>query len=298
MKIGIIGRGAIGTLYGMAFYQSFPKDFCFIVDEKRKERYEESPLICNEELIRFPYCTKSTEALDFLFISTKYSGLEQAIALARDFVDDHTILCSFLNGISSEELLKKAFPSNPVIRTIVQGMDSTYLNNQVTYHLMGELIFGPCSKEEEDYCDKLEALYQMAKIPYRRTEDILLQQWNKLMFNCGLNQTCAAFYSTYGGLQNPGCLQELFMGAMKEVQAVANAKGIPLTDTDRQAWLDVLAPMSPEGMPSMRQDILAKRKSELALFSGTVVPLAKELGIEVPILEDLMARIQKIEKML
>lgn len=40
MKIGIIGRGAIGTLYGMSFYEAFAEDFCFIVDEKRKERYE------------------------------------------------------------------------------------------------------------------------------------------------------------------------------------------------------------------------------------------------------------------
>ncbi len=298
MKIGIIGRGAIGTLYGMAFYETFGKDFCFIVDEKRKENYEKKPLVCNGKEVHFPYCSQSEQVLDVLFFSTKYSGLEEAMRLVKPFVNDQTILCSFLNGISSEELIKKSFPKNPVIYTFVQGMDSTYLQNEVTYHLMGELIYGPCSKQEESTCDQLEKLYQKAKIPYRRVDDILLEQWNKLMFNCGLNQTCAAYYSTYGGLQSPGCLQELFLAAMKEVQVVANSYGIALNEGHIQAWLDVLKPMSPEGMPSMRQDLLAKRKTELPLFSGTIVPLAKEKGIDVPILEDLMHRIQKIEKML
>ncbi len=298
MKIGIIGRGAIGTLYGMSFYEAFAEDFCFIVDEKRKERYEKNPLICNGKEVAFPYCSTCKEPMDILFFSTKYAGLEQAILLAKPLINEKTILCSFLNGISSETLIQKNFPKNPVIYTFVQGMDSTYLNNEVSYHLMGELIFGARFKEEEIYCDQLEKLYQKAKIPYRRVEDILLEQWNKLMFNCGLNQTCAAYYSTYGGLQNPGCLQDLFLAAMKEVQIVANAYGIALNEGHIQSWLDVLRPMSPEGMPSMRQDLLAKRKTELPLFSGTIVPLAKEKGIEVPILEDLMHRIQKIEKVL
>ena len=118
------------------------------------------------------------------------------------------------------------------------------------------------------------------------------------MFNCGLNQGCAAFYTTYGGLQVPGPLQDLFFAAMKEVQMVARKKGIVLTDEDVQAWFDVLKPMSSEGMPSMRQDILSKRKTELALFSGTVVPLAKQLDIKTPVLIDLAKRIEAIESVL
>ena len=39
MKVGIIGRGAIGSLYGMQFYQALKEDFCFIVDAQRKKKY-------------------------------------------------------------------------------------------------------------------------------------------------------------------------------------------------------------------------------------------------------------------
>jgi len=56
-----------------------------------------------------------------------------------------------------------------------------------------------------------------------------------------------------------------------------------------------MEPLSNEGMPSMRQDIIAHRKTELSLFSGTVVPIAKKLGIQTPVLEDLARRIRAIE---
>lgn len=84
--------------------------------------------------------------------------------------------------------------------------------------------------------------------------------------------------------------------AMKEVQKVAKAKGIDLKDQDIEAWIDLVNSLRPDGMPSMAQDVQAKRKTELALFSGTIVPLAKKEGIEVPVLENLMKEIQKIEQ--
>ena len=45
----------------------------------------------------------------------------------------------------------------------------------------------------------------------------------------------------------------------------------------------------------MAQDIKAHRKTELALFSGTIVPMAQELGIQTPVLSDLMNKIQRLE---
>lgn len=293
MKIAMIGRGAIGTLYGQLFEKGH-QDVVFLVDAARKKRYEEDPLTCNGKKVDFQYETQ-TEGVDLLFISTKYAGLDSAIALARPSIDENTLIVSALNGIRSEDELRQAFPNNRVIRTIVQGMDSTYLHNQCTYQVVGELIFGQDDSNQKEACQILDRLYTTCSIPHRWVENIIKEQWNKLMLNCGLNQTCAAYYTTYGGIKINGPLQDIYMKAMLEVKAVANAQNIPITDADVQHWFEVMKPMSNEGMPSMRQDIIAHRKTELALFSGTVVPIAKQFGIETPVLEDLAKRIQAIE---
>ena len=54
--------------------------------------------------------------------------------------------------------------------------------------------------------------------------------------------------------------------------------------------------LDPEGMPSMRQDGLAHRRSEVALFAGTVLNKAEKLGLDVPVNRELFRRITEMEK--
>ncbi|SDH51583.1 2-dehydropantoate 2-reductase [Desulfosporosinus hippei DSM 8344] len=64
---------------------------------------------------------------------------------------------------------------------------------------------------------------------------------------------------------------------------------------DLSYWLNVLDHLSPEGKPSMRQDIEAKRFSEVDLFSGTILELGKKYSLSTPVNEELYRRIKKIE---
>ena len=45
----------------------------------------------------------------------------------------------------------------------------------------------------------------------------------------------------------------------------------------------------------MCQDVLAGRKTEVDLFSGTILSLAKEAGIQVPVNEYLYEKIRELE---
>ena len=294
-KVGIVGRGAIGALYGTLLMEHGCKDLVFIVDEDRKKRYETDPVTINGKDIPFSYVTKG-DPLDLILICTKYAGLNAAIEEIKDFMSPHTILLSCLNGIESETILRRHFSKDQVIRCIVQGMDSTYLNNTVDFSHVGQILFGAENEHQKALVDALEVFFEQYAIPYRRCENIYRDQWNKLMLNCGINQVCAAHQTGYGGCQNGGAYQKEFIMAMKEVQKVARAKGIDLKDQDIEVWIDLVNSLRPEGMPSMAQDVQAKRKTELALFSGTLVPQAKKEGIEVPVLEKLMKEIQRIEQ--
>lgn len=293
-SVGIVGRGAIGSLYGTLLKENGLRSLCFIVDEKRKERYQNTPFYINGKKAKFRYVSEA-EPLDLILICTKYAGLQAALDQIKPFVHENTIVLSCLNGISSEEICQKVYPNNPVIRCIVQGMDSTYFDNTVDFAHVGEILFGSECKEQENTVKELESFFASYQIPYRVCEDIVREKWNKLMLNCGINQVCAAYQGGYGICQDGGRHQEEFIQAMKEVQAVARAKHIALTQEDINAWVQLVNSLRPEGMPSMAQDIKAHRKTELALFSGTIVPMGKELGISTPVLSDLMNKIQTLE---
>lgn len=295
--VAMIGRGAIGVLYGVLFKDKLDDNMVYIVDKKRKEKYIKNGLIVNGKAVEFPYVTTVDEfqPVDLVFISTKYAGLQDAIELMKDFVKEDTIIVSCLNGIRSEDILREAYPNNPVVRTIVQGMDSTYLHDEVVFTVLGELLFGQELEEEKEAVSLLRDFYTRMNIPFRECENIVFDQWNKLMFNCGINQTCAAYYSTYGGCKHEGPLRDCFIQAMQEVKRVANAYGIALSDENIEGWKRVLNNLGNEGMPSMRQDILSHRKTEKALFSGTILPLAKKKNMECKTLQELYDRITVIE---
>ena len=52
---------------------------------------------------------------------------------------------------------------------------------------------------------------------------------------------------------------------------------------------------NPDGMPSMRQDVLAKRPTEVEEFAGVVRARAKKYGMPTPANDFFYARIQEIE---
>lgn len=294
-SVGIIGRGAIGSLYGSLLKQNQFSSYCFIVDAMRKEKYEHTPFSINGESIAFPYL-ETGHSLDLIMITTKFSGLTSALRQIRPFMGDKTILLSCLNGISSESICREIYPHDQVIRCIVQGMDATYLQNEMHYTKVGEILFGAENDAQLDAVHALEKFFSSQHIPYRICKDILREQWNKLMLNCGINQVCARYACGYGPCQSHGEHQQEFIRAMEEVKIVANTQGISLTQEDIEQWIQLVDSLAADSMPSMAQDILAKRKTELALFSGTILPLARQLNLAVPTLQTLYEEIRKREE--
>ena len=85
------------------------------------------------------------------------------------------------------------------------------------------------------------------------------------------------------------------IAAMREVIAVAGKEGISLTEDDLSSYVDLLKTLSPEGAPSMRQDGMAHRKTEVEMFAGTVICLAEKHHILVPANRFLYERVKQME---
>ena len=85
------------------------------------------------------------------------------------------------------------------------------------------------------------------------------------------------------------------ISAMKEVIIIANKEGIVLQEQEIDYWLQIIDSLNPNGMPSMRQDTMSRRKTEIDLFSGTIITLGRKHGIPTPVNDFLFDRIKNIE---
>lgn len=286
-KVGIIGCGAIGVMYGKHLVDKLgSEDVFFIADEGRAAKYRGEGIYCNGEPCDFTYRTP-TDALaaDLVIFAVKATGLSQAIETARPFVGGDTIVLSALNGISSEQLLTDAYGERHVIYACIQGMDAVKQGNKATYHHMGYIAIGNKDGQADPRVDAVAEFFARAGMDCRIPDDIIRMQWSKLMLNCGVNQVTAAYHAPYAKVQEEGEAREMMVEAMKEVKRVAKTQGIALSDEDIDYWVSLIDSLNPEGYTSMCQDVLAGRKTEVELFSGTVVRLAKEAGIKLPVNE-------------
>lgn len=151
-----------------------------------------------------------------------------------------------------------------------------------------------CTKQRA-HLQRICRLFDSTGFPYTLEKDILRRLWSKWMLNVGCNPTAMILEGTFGTLQTGGSGHQLAVEAMREVIPVANAEGVDLNEADLQEYVDLLDSLNPAGMPSMRQDGLAKRYSEVELFNGALIAKAKKHGIAVPTTEMVYQKVKEME---
>lgn len=294
----IIGMGALGLLYGSYIRKHCGDDaVCFVMDEGRAEKYRGKTFTCNGEEEQFRIVTDSeAKPVDLVIVAVKYTGLYDALDVMKNCVGENTTIISVLNGISSEEIIGARYGMEKIVYTVAQGMDAMKFANALNYTRMGNLHIGKTKSCDKERFDVLVRFFDAIKMPYICEEDILYRMWGKFMLNVGINQTCMVYQTTYSGALSRGPANRTLIAAMREVIALANAEGVGLSEKDLNDYIEVIKTLNPDGTPSMGQDRINGRASEVELFAGTVMKLANKHGLYVPENEFLLERVREIEK--
>lgn len=293
----IIGMGALGLLYGNQIVSRLGSSgLRFIADRKRIQKYHSMEFTVNGEHRTFPMEDCETAApADFVIVAVKYNALPEALNTMKNCVGPDTTIISVMNGISSEQMIGERYGREKVLYSIAQGMDAMKFGSSLTYTQAGELRVGALSPEQNNRLEAMTAFFDRAGISYTVEDDILHRLWGKFMLNVGVNQTCMAYETTYSGTLVPGEAHDTMIGAMREIIRLAHAEHVNLTEQDLDSYIDLLKTLSPDGMPSMRQDSLSHRPSEVEMFSGTVREMAKKHGLATPVNDRLYKRIREME---
>lgn len=297
--VTIVGLGALGTLFGHILSQHVPKpDLRILADPARIARYRREGVYSNAEPCDFLYVSteEKTEPADLLLLAVKATQLGDALQTMRSHVGPDTLIVSLLNGISSEEEIAAVYGSGRVVDCVAYGMDAVKEGNRLTYGHTGRLCIGTrIAGKPTQQVLRIARFFDRTSFPYEISETMGKVMWGKFMLNVGVNQTVAVFGPDYGSVQRDGRDRETMIAAMREVIALSQAEGVCLTEDDLRHWLGILATLNPKGKPSMRQDVEAKRLSEVSLFAGTVLRLAAKHGLNAPVNRMLFERVTAME---
>ena len=296
---GIVGMGALGLLYADCIAQGMETGHvAFIADAERCKRYAGLPFSINGQAVSFDIVrAEDAQICDLIIVAVKYTGLMDALETMAGAVGAKTIIISVMNGISSEAIISDRFGSDHVLHVVAQGMDAMRFGSSLRYSKKGHLCIGADSPGKRGMLDLLREFLERAGIAFVEEKDIRRRMWGKFMLNVGINQTCMVFGVGYGAALAPGSMEAMAcIGAMREVMLLARHEGVELTEKDLQGYLDLIKTLDQQATPSMGQDRINRRPSEVELFAGTVCRLAAKHGLAVPANEFLYARVKEIEK--
>ena len=279
-KVMLCGLGAIGTIYALKLNEVC--DFKVIADDSRRLKYEQNPTIFNGKVCKFNYAGPGDYA-DLIIIATKNNGFLRAVESIKPFVNDSTLILSLLNGIESEDILRKEFGDEKVLDSYFVGHTSTRLDRNITFDGVGKIVFG--EKENKVLSKRvllIKELFDRAGISYEIPDDMDYSRWYKFMINVGTNQASAVLTAPYKLFQESKPAMDFAKNLMKEAEMLAKLEGVKNAEKMLPEAVQTIMSMLPETKTSMLQDIEAKRPTEADIFAGTIIKLAEKHSVDVP----------------
>ncbi|MCL2880255.1 MAG: ketopantoate reductase family protein [Treponema sp.] len=303
MKINtvlIAGAGAIGLSVAESISNSDPDCIRILAKGERLARYRKNGLTVNGKKLNLRF--SSGAQADLIIVACKFHHLDRIIEDIRPSVGRDTIILSLLNGITSEDIIGSALGRERLPLAMVLGTDAFHKDEETSYTKKGFIHFGDADGKNGAREEAISEFFTRTGVPFILEPDMKRKLWYKYMLNVGVNQTTAILRLPYGAIQSNGGNGEISEArlltekAMREVICVANAMGIDLNDSDIQNTFTTMNLLSPTGYTSMCQDVLAGRKTEVEMFSLTLMELAREHRIDVPINEAFYLQLRTIEQ--
>ena len=296
-QTAIVGMGALGLLFGSQIARSLGDDkIYFVADEERVARYQNMTFTINGKKTLFEVRSQSeATVVDLVIVATKYNHLDAALEVMKNCVGKDTTIISIINGISSEKIIGARYGKDKVLHTVAQGMDAVKIGSDFQYTHPGELRIGIIDEVQRKRLEQVVTFFEKAQIPYTVDADIIHRMWGKYMLNVGLNQVCMLYEATYGEVLGKAEAFDTMCKAMREVMALARAEGVNLTEQDLNYYLDLMRTLVPDATPSMRQDGILKRYSEVEMFAGTIIELGAKHNIPVPVNQMLYKKVKEKE---
>jgi 2-dehydropantoate 2-reductase len=221
---------------------------------------------------------------DVAIVATKAAGLEPAAAALEGRFPEATVV-TVLNGIGAEEAIRRHGDWRLVSGvTFMSG--TKHSDTHVEYILDTETWLGPYEDTPFVVVEDIAETMVASGLRAEALPDLRPAQWSKLVFNAAVNATAALtrlphdFH--FAQEEDPGDLGHLVHGLVDEGKAVAAAAGIELRD---DPWeMNVLATRRGAAhYPSMLEDVVANRETEIELITGSLVREAQRHDVPVPL---------------
>jgi 2-dehydropantoate 2-reductase len=299
MKIGIIGAGAMGSLYGGKLAQAGAEVLLYDISRTHVETVNSSGLSIEEldgktTVIRLKATVVPGDLADadVLLIFVKSSATAAAARQFAALAKAGAIAVTLQNGLGNEQILREAFGAERTAAGVT-SQGATFLGPGRVRHA-GTGTTHLCMSDNGKLAPLVEALSKAGfETHLEKSIDSLV--WSKLVINVGINALTALTGLPNGRLLDFPQTRALMGDLVAEAVRVAKARGVPLSYTEPLAMVYTVAEKTGRNRSSMLQDFDRRRPSEIDFINGAIVREAESLGLEAPVNRTVTRLVQALD---
>ncbi len=294
MRVGIIGAGAMGTLFGFHL-----AEHCHITmldsSAALNEAIARDGLSVNDvpsrrvEIARNPRDLYGSQVL-FLFV--KAVDTLRALRPFAGELNPGAPIVSLQNGVGNEDAIKTALGGEvAVILGITTESSQTVGPGHVRVSGEGHSIIGSTSATPTTsrmVADLLTRSGLQASVVY----DIRPHLWGKLVANAAINALSALLDCATGAIPNDPNAARLAEALAEEAAGVAAALKINLPFVNPWQYVTEVIALGADAKSSMAYDLESGHPSEIEHINGAVVAFGRRTGTPTPY-NDAMVRLIK-----
>lgn len=288
MKIGIIGAGAMGSLYGGLLSKQNDVYLIDIWKEHIDCINRDGLKIVEDKVENIVYPKATTDSklvphLDLVIVFVKSIHTLKAIQSNQDIILDDTVVLSLQNGYGNTEDIETVVKrENIIVGTTSHG--ATLLGpGKIKHAGVGMTYIGALDEKSRYKAEKIKGIMQNCGIDAEVSENILELIWSKLIINIAINPLTAILKIENGKLLESSYSLDLMKDLVYESVSIAKEIGLNLEKDETLEKVKNVANNTYSNKSSMLQDILNKRETEIDKINGAVVKVGEKVGISTPI---------------
>jgi 2-dehydropantoate 2-reductase len=243
----------------------------------------------SDELQCFPNIAtdnvKNIPIPDLYLLCVKGYDLDNVVALISKKVSSETVILPLLNGVDIYERIRKNLKEAvicPAAVYVSSSIEKPGIIRQTGPE--GHIVFGKDPKRlNYDYKLMMNFLEEM-KIRFSWYDNPYPAIWEKYIFIAAFSLMTAYSEKTIGGVLKDQRLKKMTEDIMNEVVSVGKANNVELRENIVEETIQKAQNFPGETKTSFQRDYeKGKEKNEGDIFGGTLVRMAKEHNINIPV---------------
>lgn len=287
-RVLVLGAGAMGSLFGGLLAETGVAVNLVDINAAHIDAIRQRGLKLvtdrGARQVRLAACRPDEvrERPDLIILFTKAMHTESALAGIQRWIGPETRILSLQNGLGNGERIAAYAASDRVAIGITTYPGDLCGPGHVESHGQGKVRFTRLDGVRDEAFDRIASLMCDAGLDCAIDPMVKTAIWEKVAFNAALNSICAVTGCAVDAIGRLPAAQALALEIVDEVLAVAGAEGVAVDAERVRATLRHAIGHHVGHKPSMLQDVLAGRATEIESINGAVVAAAAAHGVATP----------------